>query len=484
MNKWYNKNENGKALYVFEEDDITVALDTVAISMLSNNKINCLVPASFSQMDTVRYIKYDISSRIPFRDFVSRPTNFKIVAQLLINMCTGMKDLRRYMIDTDSLLLNVDLMFIDVSIPMLSFIIDPVLDDKKSVDIREFIRGLLMRLQILDNNNLGYIINYINSKSFTTDGFVKELTKLLAAANDPQAAAPSGGSGFEGYVNGGASKPAPKPEPAAPLRPAVNVNNTPAAQPGTSGSTPPVQKQAEKKTLFSGLLGGHGEGKKKPAESKLKKTAFAIPGKSSAPAPAPASFAIPGMDSKPSMAPAPSVPPAAAPAVNIPPAVKPAPAAAPAAAVQPAAPQPQIPAPAPKFEQPAPMPMYDDQTSGRLDRNSQEDNDVTQMMGSNDSDGNAPKLIRVSNAEVIDIDKESFNIGRDPKSLLDYVINDARVSRRHATIMHKGNNYFIVDLGSKNHTYVNGNMLISNMETLINNGDKIRIAFEEFIFEV
>ncbi|MBR6338010.1 MAG: FHA domain-containing protein, partial [Ruminococcus sp.] len=109
---------------------------------------------------------------------------------------------------------------------------------------------------------------------------------------------------------------------------------------------------------------------------------------------------------------------------------------------------------------------------------------VTQMMGSNDSDGNAPKLIRVSNAEVIDIDKESFNIGRDPKSLLDYVINDVRVSRRHATIMHKGNNYFIVDLGSKNHTYVNGNMLISNMETLINNGDKIRIAFEEFIFEV
>jgi pSer/pThr/pTyr-binding forkhead associated (FHA) protein len=45
-------------------------------------------------------------------------------------------------------------------------------------------------------------------------------------------------------------------------------------------------------------------------------------------------------------------------------------------------------------------------------------------------------------------------IGRGPDS--DFVIRDATVSRRHATIHREGYAWFVEDLGSKNGTRVNG----------------------------
>ena len=503
LSKWYNKSENGRALYIFEEEEISVPLDMVAVNMLSNNNIRCLVPATFSQMDTTRYIKFDISSRIPFREFVSRPTNFNTVAQLLINMFTGLKDLRRYMIDTNSLMFNVDLMFIDMSVPMLSFILDPVLDEHRSTDIREFIRSLLMRLQILDNDKLGYVINYLNSRNFTSDGFVKELTNLISSNSSQQSAQASQSSEFESFVNGqgatAAKQASAMPTPARAQEPPVREVSVPQPESKTAAAS---TAEKSKGGLFGGLFGGHSDIKKKASSVKSAIGGFSVPGKSdkpasggfaipgkSAPAPVSGSFAIPGQSDA-----APASSGFAIPGKSD----KPLPGgfAIPGQSTATVSPmsQPRQEAvaeskpPMPVMQgAPAEMPQspgFDFPGGARQERYADEDNDVTEMPGEGGSEEGAPKLIRVSTAEIVDINKDSFSIGRDPKSLVDYVINDKRVSRRHASIIHKNNNYFLVDLGSKNHTYVNGNMLISNMETNRNNGDKIRIAFEEFIFEI
>ena len=56
------------------------------------------------------------------------------------------------------------------------------------------------------------------------------------------------------------------------------------------------------------------------------------------------------------------------------------------------------------------------------------------------------------------------------------------VSRSHANIVKRGNDYFIVDTNSTNHTYVNGAMIQSNVEIKLEENTRIKFANEEFEF--
>ena len=95
-----------------------------------------------------------------------------------------------------------------------------------------------------------------------------------------------------------------------------------------------------------------------------------------------------------------------------------------------------------------------------------------------------PHLIRTKNNERIDISKPVFRIGKE-RSYVDYFIGDnTAVSRSHANIVSRDGEYFIVDTNSTNHTYVNGGVILSNSETKLSNGTKIRLANEEFEFRL
>lgn len=56
------------------------------------------------------------------------------------------------------------------------------------------------------------------------------------------------------------------------------------------------------------------------------------------------------------------------------------------------------------------------------------------------------------------------------------------VSRSHADIISRSGRYFIMDLNSKNRTFVNGMPIPAQQEVEIHNGDAIRLANEEFEF--
>lgn len=95
-----------------------------------------------------------------------------------------------------------------------------------------------------------------------------------------------------------------------------------------------------------------------------------------------------------------------------------------------------------------------------------------------------PHLIRLKNNERVNVDKPVFRIGKE-KSYVDYFISDnSAISRSHANIVTKGGEYFIVDTNSTNHTYVNGGMIQSNVETKIAHDTKLRLANEEFVFKL
>lgn len=95
-----------------------------------------------------------------------------------------------------------------------------------------------------------------------------------------------------------------------------------------------------------------------------------------------------------------------------------------------------------------------------------------------------PTLTRVKTNEKININKPVFRIGKE-KSYVDYFIADnTAISRSHANIHTENGEYFIEDTNSTNHTYINGKLINSNVKTKLTNGDKVRLANEDFIFSV
>lgn len=132
--------------------------------------------------------------------------------------------------------------------------------------------------------------------------------------------------------------------------------------------------------------------------------------------------------------------------------------------------------------------LRDDEATGLLNDDGDEatglltdtDEDATGLLIENNI--HYPSLFRVLTEETILINKPVFRLGKE-RSYVDYFItNNNAVSRSHADIVTRGSRYFVIDLNSKNGTYINGEMLPVQYETEIFDGDRLKLGNEEFIF--
>ena len=75
------------------------------------------------------------------------------------------------------------------------------------------------------------------------------------------------------------------------------------------------------------------------------------------------------------------------------------------------------------------------------------------------------------------IEKDEFIIGRSPES--DVLLDDITVSRKHALLKKDEDEYRLIDSGSLNGSYLNGNIVD---EAILSNGDRIQIGKYIFIY--
>lgn len=77
------------------------------------------------------------------------------------------------------------------------------------------------------------------------------------------------------------------------------------------------------------------------------------------------------------------------------------------------------------------------------------------------------------------ISRENFIIGKSPDS--DGVISmNPAISRRHCQISRKENGWYLTDLGSSNHTCLNGQLLSAGQEVCLQEQDTVRMADMDF----
>ena len=99
-------------VYAVAEDDI---IDSMSIGMLTNNKIQGLAHTVFTQRDQFKFIKYDVSAKISVNQFFNGQVNKKRLLGVFNGIVDAMLSAEEYMIDVNSLFLDLDYIFADVS---------------------------------------------------------------------------------------------------------------------------------------------------------------------------------------------------------------------------------------------------------------------------------------------------------------------------------------------------------------------------------
>jgi uncharacterized protein YlzI (FlbEa/FlbD family) len=91
-----------------------------------------------------------------------------------------------------------------------------------------------------------------------------------------------------------------------------------------------------------------------------------------------------------------------------------------------------------------------------------------------------PYLVRKRTGEKIIVNRNIFKIGKE-STYVDYCIEDnATISRSHADIIKRLDGFYLKDMGSLNHTFLNGVKLVPGMQKKLENGCLVQLSDEVF----
>jgi len=102
--------------------------------------------------------------------------------------------------------------------------------------------------------------------------------------------------------------------------------------------------------------------------------------------------------------------------------------------------------------------------------------------GAESADKKTVKLVSLNAAQPFEIvvTKDIFVIG-SKREIVDYaILFNKTISRSHCKIIRQGDRVAIVDVGSANGTYLNGNCIYPGQSYPIKNGDTVQLATSEF----
>ncbi len=552
----------GTSTYLVYSIAPSETIDTMSLGMLANNKIAGLAQVIYTQMDEMRYLKYNVSSKISVAQFFTGVVNKKRLLGVFSGIVDAMLNAEEYMIDTGSILLDLNYIFVDVTSCETVLVCLPIREKaKEQPDLGAMLKNIMFCTQFDQTENCDYVaklINYLNSAPVFSlvdfkdiiDGLNINRTQVLNAAGADQMfmGQQQAGQGQASYVQQPASAagqasyaqpqqatpPMGQPPYAQPQQPApaagqnayaqqkippmgqppytqpqtVQAGQMPYARPPVPGANPGTAQSKKKKekppknakapkqqnpaansangadvkpmSMFH-LLSHYS--KENAAIYKQQKEAKK--GTQPVAPPAGQNFAVPGQPSRP-------IAPAGRPQQTVPvPPQQPRPAALAGQAAQ-AAQQTPYAGPNPGTADP-----YRQGGASALAVGRPQNFGETTVLGAGNQVGETtvlsqmnnpnviqPVLVRCKTNERIPIDKPVFRIGKE-RSYVDYFIGDnTAISRSHANIISHDGAYYIMDTNSTNHTYVNGQMIQSNVETKLVHGTKIQLSNEEFEFRM
>ena len=174
----------GTNTYLAYEISNSDVLDTMSLGMLTNNDIPGLAKTSFTQMDTTKFVKYNVSAKVSVSQLFNGSVNKKRLLGVFSGIANAMLSAEEYMLDVNSLLLDLDYIFADVSSCDTVMICLPVMNsENKNPEMGTFFKNIVFNTQFDQSEDCAYvaqILNYLNSNPVLALGDFKVLLEQLA----------------------------------------------------------------------------------------------------------------------------------------------------------------------------------------------------------------------------------------------------------------------------------------------------------------
>lgn len=475
-------------------------IDGVTLGMLTNNKIAGLAPTLYTQIDTLKIIKYNISAKTAAADIFTTSVDKKRLCGIFIGILEAVLSVEEYMIDLRTIMFDLDSIYVDLSSSETYLICVPVEGGLKDINLVNFFKEIMMSLTFDNSENsdyIGEIIKYLNSHSvLNPTDFKLRLEEIISGERkSKQVAEPEGKKTVVQPV----VQEMPQQVVQLPTPDTVHVK---AVQPSIEQVSeaqqcmiPPhvvgrqeIQKdintsqaQNEGKISFMHLMMHYSkenkeryqtqkkQGKKsKEKKVKAKKNTvvetqnFVVPG-----APGSQGFAVPGTEVR-------QVQNQVKPHQNK--------EISPISQVPPVECVPQV--VNMEVTSNTTLPAEQRLNFGETTVLNQGTMGMTTVLNQSMKPVDSPYLYRERTAEKIQIVGEILRIGKE-KSFVDYYIGDNRaISRNHANVINRNGQFYVIDKNSTNHTYLNGQQILSNEEIEIHSGDLIKLGDEVFEFKI
>ena len=229
-----NQGQNTYLVYQFDDRPI----DTMALGMLTNNKIKGFAPAIYTEIDNQKFIKYNVSSHVTLSKLFMGDVRKMRLLKTFVNIVDAMQMLDAYMLDRRTIMLDRDYIYVDASTSDVSMICVPVVDEFAPIDEREFFKNIIFSVSFAANENGDYvarILAYLNSvELFQLQDFKKMLEGLMSEqpAVGMQNVQPAMGAPYT------QNNPYQQTPAGAPAQPQMNMKPAVMQQP-----VPPVQLQ-------------------------------------------------------------------------------------------------------------------------------------------------------------------------------------------------------------------------------------------------
>lgn len=229
-----NQGQNTYLVYQFDDRPI----DTMALGMLTNNKIKGFAPAIYTEIDNQKFIKYNVSSHVTLSKLFMGDVRKMRLLKTFVNIVDAMQMLDAYMLDRRTIMLDRDYIYVDASTSDVSMICVPVVDEFAPIDEREFFKNIIFSVSFAANENGDYvarILAYLNSvELFQLQDFKKMLEGLMSEqpAVGMQNVQPAMGAPYM------QNNPYQQTPAGAPAQPQMNMKTAVMQQP-----VPPVQPQ-------------------------------------------------------------------------------------------------------------------------------------------------------------------------------------------------------------------------------------------------
>ena len=488
-------------IYQMQPDE---ELDEIGLGMIENNNISGILPITLNHIDEERKLSFNITSQVSLEQLVRGMVSRKKILTVFISICDTFLEAENYMFEDDFFLMEKKYIYTDPSNGRANLVYFPVLREAEPINLRYFFRDLIHSIQSNPNENCDYVekvVSFLESEeSFDLRKFhelVYDLRLNEGSLNGPTGYVTGGFSpmgGGPGFGYGTNSQQYPNTDPYSSIGGGSDINyeypsNNPDDQ--YEYETEPVKK----KSLFGGLFKGKKKEKKEKKPAKEKKSIF---GRKKEPEyeeeMQSLGFEVPGQDNYPGGG------------GNI--GFEVPPAGGDAGRYQASFDEQQR-----VVKQPRGIGRQNRAVNQILDTDiggggsPDDEGGGYTIMGEENKRGEdvipagpieelpyAPPevppafrhsaiLTRVSTGERKEIAGNMIRIGRQRDAVDFMITGNKSVSHTHASIVRGADgNYYLYDLQSKNHSYLNGERLVSGRDYLLHNNDRIRLANEEFVF--